>query len=94
MTQTFQGQSTLPEDQVRAAIAATLQGQGARIEMNAPGTVVADLGSVGRAFLAGAFRAGSKMPVRIRVATAGGRPLYVGPSQRVTSLSAAAPAPG
>ena len=28
------------------------------------------------------------------VATAGGRPLYVGPSQRVTPLSAAAPAPG
>src|SRR6266508_383890 len=65
-------QTTMAEDQVRAAILAALTPFDAVAEQNQPGMLVLETGSVGKAYLAGGFRAEAKMPMRITVATAGG----------------------
>ena len=61
-------QSTAPEDQIRALVAAALTQRGATVQNDAPGSLVVDIGSVGMAYLAGGFRNKMKMPMRITVA--------------------------
>lgn len=69
---TDQTQSSASEETVRQSVAAALTAQGATIETNQPGTLVCEVGSVGKAYLAGGFRAAHKMPMRITLATVGG----------------------
>src|SRR6266498_1664496 len=70
--ETAQAQSTASEPEVRAAITHGLAPHGATPVEDAPGKLVLESGSVGKAYLAGGFRKGMKMPVRITVETSGG----------------------
>lgn len=68
-----QEQSTAPEHEVRAGIAAALAAQGGQVVSDAPGSLVVDVGgTVGKAFLMSGFRNAMKMPMRVSVQTAGG----------------------
>jgi hypothetical protein len=69
---TAQIQTTASEESVRAAIASALGAQRGRPVTNAPGVLVVETGSVGKAFLAGPFRDAMKMPMLISVATTSG----------------------
>jgi hypothetical protein len=70
--QTMQLQSTAQEPDVRGAIVNALASQGVQVTNDAPGNLVIEIGSVGKAFLAGGFRGTMKMPMRFIVLTVGG----------------------
>ena len=72
MAETAQVQSTAPEEQIRQAVAQALTAQGGQVQTNAPGALVVEVGSVGKAFMAGPFRDAAKMPMRITLSTQAG----------------------
>ena len=61
--------SQLDEGDVRSDIAAALLTEGGEVVTNEPGYLVIEVGSVGKAFLAGPFRSTTKMPIEIMVTT-------------------------
>jgi hypothetical protein len=64
-----QVQTPAGDPEVRAAVVAALTAMGATVESDQPGALEIHTGSVGKAFLAGPFRAADKMPMRIRLTT-------------------------
>jgi hypothetical protein len=66
---TTQIQTGSDDAQVRSGVVAALAQEGVTVEMNEPGTLVLETGSVGKAYLAGPFRATAKMPMRIQITT-------------------------
>src|SRR6266542_6327959 len=72
--QSMQGQSTSQESDVRQAIVNALmpRAEQTKVVQDQPGTLIVDVGSVGKAFLMGGFRNAMKMPMRITVNTQGG----------------------
>ena len=70
--QDAQVQSEAQEEAVRSAVAEALQRHGATVATNEPGSLIAETGSVGMAYVAGGLRKAEKMPMRITVATAAG----------------------
>lgn len=68
----MQLQSTAQEEGVRSAVAEALTQQEATVTTNEPGSLIAETGSVGMAYVAGPFRKAESMPMLITVVMSAG----------------------